>query len=61
VPSDVLPQEGRVHAERDGDAVLDDAFGDLDEDAVRTVAGVELGAGQPARQQRENDDRDQED
>ena len=43
------------------DAVLDDAFGDPDQDTVRAVPRVELGAGQTAGQQRDDDDRDQDD
>jgi hypothetical protein len=55
----VLPQKGRVHAERYGRAVFDDAFGNLRQDAVRALARVELTTGQTARQQRDDDDRDQ--
>ena len=42
-------------------AVLDDALGDRDQDVVRAVPRVELGARQPACQKGEHDDRDQED
>ena len=59
VAGDVLPQEGRVHSERDGGAVLDDALGDLRQDAVGAITGVQLATGQSARQQRDDDDDDQ--
>ncbi|MDT5013997.1 MAG: hypothetical protein QOD39_157, partial [Mycobacterium sp.] len=58
---DVLPQEGRVHTERDGGAVLDDALGYLGQDVGRTVPCVELGAGQTAGHQRDDDEDDQND
>ena len=57
----VLPQKRRVHTIRDGNAVLDNAFGNPDEDAVRALPRVELGAGQTAGQQRDDDDRNQDD
>jgi hypothetical protein len=56
---DVLPQERRIDAERDGSAVLDDAFGDADQDAVRAMTGIQFRAGQPAHQHGDDDDGDQ--
>ena len=57
----VLPQKWRVHTVRDGNAVPDNAFGNPHQDAVRALPRVELGAGQTAGQQRDDDDRDQDD
>jgi hypothetical protein len=59
VPGEVLPQQRRVHAERRRCPVLDDAFGDLDQDAIRAMPGIELGAREPTEHEREDDDRDQ--
>src|SRR4029078_12878626 len=61
VAGDVLPQERWIHPERDGGAVLDDALSDLRQDAVSAVAGIELGACESAREQRDDDEDDQND
>jgi hypothetical protein len=61
VAGDVLPEERRVDSVGNGDAVLHNAFRDVDEDAVSTVTGVELCTCQAAGQQRDDDDRDEDD